>query len=80
LPSEVAKKLAIYTLIGSAKMVLTSSEGISNLRHRVSSPGGTTIAGCKVLEDNGFRSAVISAVEAAAKRSAEIGRENDLSD
>lgn len=74
LPMEVAKKLAIQTVIGSAKMSLESNENLAALRHRVTSPAGTTIAGCKVLEDKGFRSALIGAVEAAALRSAELSK------
>ncbi|MEX2091877.1 MAG: pyrroline-5-carboxylate reductase dimerization domain-containing protein [Pirellulales bacterium] len=44
------------------------------LRNHVTSPGGTTLAGLKALEENGFRSAVLAAVRAGSLRSAELGK------
>ncbi len=76
LPKNVAEKLAIQTVAGSVSLINKSSISIEELRHRVTSPGGTTIEGLSVLEKNGFRSTVIEAVRAAAKRSKELGEKN----
>jgi len=55
-------------------MVLESGEHPAKLKDRVASPGGTTIAGLHRLEQGGFRATLMGAVEAAAKRSEELGR------
>lgn len=73
LPRPIAIKLAAQTVYGSAKMVLDVGKHPGELKDAVTSPGGTTIAGVHALEDRGFRGAVISAVEAAAKKSKELG-------
>jgi pyrroline-5-carboxylate reductase len=71
---DVALKLAAQTVLGSARMVLESGEHPAVLRDRVTSPGGTTIAGMQVLESSGFRGAIMSAVEVATRRSEELGK------
>jgi pyrroline-5-carboxylate reductase len=73
LPRDVALTLAAQTLLGAAKMVLQTHEHPAVLKDRVASPGGTTIAGLQVLEDRGLRGALIAAVEAATRRSSELG-------
>jgi len=73
LPRNVADKLAAQTVFGAAKLAIESGEHPSVLRDRVTSPGGTTIAGLKALYDNGYQQAIISAVEAASERSRELG-------
>jgi pyrroline-5-carboxylate reductase len=73
LPRNVAQKLAAQTLLGAAMMVLTSGIHPGKLKDMVASPGGTTIEGIKVLEEKGLRRALLTAVEAATRRSRELG-------
>jgi len=77
LPRETALALAAQTVRGAAEMVLTSGEHPAVLKDRVTSPGGTTIAGLQVLESGKLRGTLIEAVEAATRRSAELGTYND---
>lgn len=72
LPRDTALLLAAQTVLGAAKMVLESSEHPAVLKDRVTTPGGTTIAGLAILEKKGFRSAIIEAIEAAANRSKDL--------
>ncbi len=72
LPRHVATTLAAQTLRGAATMVLCGNEHPAVLKDRVASPGGTTIAGLQALESGGLRAALIAAVEAATRRSAEL--------
>lgn len=73
LSRDVADRLAAQTVFGAAKLAIESGEHPSVLRDRVTSPGGTTIAGLKALFDSGFQQAAIAAVEAASNRSKELG-------
>lgn len=73
LPRDIAAGLAVQTVYGSAKLLLETHEHPAVLREKVTSPGGTTIAGLHVLENGAFRGTVISAVEAATRRSKELG-------
>ncbi len=72
LPRELADRLAVKTLIGSARMIDESGEHPAVLKTRVTSPGGTTIAGVAQLEKAGVRGALIDAVRAAWNRSREM--------
>jgi pyrroline-5-carboxylate reductase len=77
LPRNLAAELVIQTAVGSAAMLRESGEHPVQLREAVTSPGGTTIAAIRELEVHGVRAAVIAAIEAAARRSAELGRDAD---
>jgi pyrroline-5-carboxylate reductase len=74
LPRAIATKLALQTVRGTAQLLQESGMHPAELKDRVTSPGGTTIAGVAQLERSGFRSAVIEAVRAAYTRSQELGR------
>jgi pyrroline-5-carboxylate reductase len=73
LPRQIASALAIQTVKGAVEMVLATGEHPAVLKDRVASPGGTTIAGLQVMEAGALRATLIAAVEAAAKRSVELG-------
>lgn len=73
LPRPLALALAIETLSGTAALLEQTGEHPAQVKDRVSSPGGTTIAGLSVLEHRGVRGALIDAVVAAAARARELG-------
>lgn len=75
LPREIALKLASQTARGSAFLQQMTGEHPARLKDRITSPGGTTIAGLHVLEKGGFRGIISAAVEAATKRSIELRNE-----
>ncbi len=75
LPRDIAASLAAQTVFGAAGMALETGEHPAVLREKVTSPGGTTIAGLHVLEERGFRGTIMSAVDAATARSMELGKE-----
>lgn len=72
LPRDVATALAAQTVMGAARMVLETGLHTGTLKDQVTSPGGTTIAGLHALERGSIRAALIDAVEAATRRSAEL--------
>lgn len=73
LDRPVAATLTRQTLLGAARLLDESGEGPEALRAAVTSPGGTTAAGLRVLESAGVRAAFLDAVTAAAERSRELG-------
>lgn len=74
LPRVIANQLALQTVLGTAKLLESTKMHPAELKDRVTSPGGTTIAGIAKLEQAGFRSALIEAVKAATERSQELGK------
>jgi len=74
LSRSVAELLAAQTVLGAARMMLESGEHPGRLKDRVASPGGTTIAGIHKLEEGRLRATLMAAVEAATKRSQELGQ------
>lgn len=69
MPREQAYTFAAQSVLGSAKLVLESGKHPGELKDMVCSPGGTTIEAVRVLEKNGFRSAVIEAAAACIEKS-----------
>ncbi|MEC4983845.1 MAG: pyrroline-5-carboxylate reductase [Oscillatoria sp. PMC 1068.18] len=74
LPRAIASQLALQTVLGTAQLLQESGLHPAEVKDQVTSPGGTTIAGVVELEKFGFRSALIQAVQAAARRSQELGQ------
>ncbi len=66
-------ELAIQTLIGTSKLVETGMPP-EKLREMVTSPGGTTAAGLKALDEKGFKDIVADAIEASTNRAKELGK------
>ncbi|NVN98817.1 MAG: pyrroline-5-carboxylate reductase [Geobacteraceae bacterium] len=74
LPRDTALNLALQTVLGTARLLAETGEHPGSLRDKVTSPGGTTIAGLHALEKGAFRATVMNAVDAAAARSKELGK------
>jgi pyrroline-5-carboxylate reductase len=73
LTRDIATQLAAQTVLGAAQMVIQTGMHPAQLRDRVTTPAGTTIAALASLEQSGVRSALIEAVERATARSRELG-------
>ncbi len=74
LPRQLALDLAVQTFAGTATLIADTGDHPAVVKDRVSSPGGTTVAGLSVLERKGVRAALADAVAAAADRSAALAR------
>jgi len=74
LTRDTARMLAAQTVLGAAKMVLSSDEHPAQLRDNVTTPGGTTISALAVLERAGLRTALMDAIAAATNRSKELSQ------
>jgi len=70
---DVSLKLISQSLIGSAKLCLKGEKTPAELRRMVATPGGTTLAGLKVMEDGKLGEMIATVVAEATKRSAELG-------
>lgn len=79
LPRAIATQLALQTVRGTAELLQTTGMHPAELKDRVTSPGGTTIAGVAHLESAGFRSAVIEAVRTAYRRAQALGQQPEVS-
>jgi len=73
LSRRTAQLLAAQTVLGSAKLLLETNEHPGRLKDMVTSPGGTAITGLHTLEHGGVRTTLMNAVEAATRRSRELG-------
>jgi pyrroline-5-carboxylate reductase len=73
-PPAVSKQLVMQTVKGSVEYAMQSVKDLPSLREQVTSPGGTTAEALRSFEDNGFRHSIARAVEAAHRRSIELGK------
>ena len=80
LSRDVATDLIIQTMLGSAKMLRDTGKHPVELREMVTSPGGTTIAAIRHLEEAGVRAAFLNAIDAARQRSLELAQGGDDDD
>lgn len=76
LDRDMAYRLALETVLGSARLLARLDQDPEVLRDEVTSPGGTTLAALKELESSGFRDLINRAVQAAKKRSIELSSED----
>jgi pyrroline-5-carboxylate reductase len=74
LPRPLATALAVETLAGTGRLLEETGEDPAVIRERVSSPGGTTLAGLGVMAERGVAEALAAAVLAATARASELGR------
>jgi pyrroline-5-carboxylate reductase len=75
LNKEISQKLAIETVLGSARLAAQSADSPAALRERVTSKGGTTEAALKAFEEQKLAERFLRAVEAARDRGAELGKQ-----
>ena len=73
-PRAKAYEYAAMTMIGSAEMYMKTKNHPGALKDAVCSPGGSTIAGLRAMEEGGFRSAAMEGVIATFKRNKELGK------
>ena len=72
LPRATAYRLAAQTCLGTAKMILDMDIHPGQLKDMVTSPGGTTIEGCEMLEKGGMRGTVMACINAATEKSRKL--------
>ena len=74
MPRDMARTLALQTVFGSTKLVMDTDMHPAVLKDMVVSPGGTTAEALRVLEDEGVPAAIVSAVDAAFRKSIQLGQ------
>ncbi len=74
LPRPLARTLVVQTFLGTSTMLDKTGKHPAELKDMITSPGGTTIAGLRMLENKAVRGAIFEAVAAATKRSEELGK------
>lgn len=77
LTKDIAHQLAVQTAYGAARMASEMQDDIITLRHKVTSPGGTTEKAIQVLEENNIRNIFLAALTAAKKRSQELAKKTE---
>lgn len=77
LPTDIAEKLALHTASGASAMALHSDVDVAELRHRVTSKGGTTQAALDILRKGNFKQLMDTAISAATRRSQELAGRGD---
>ena len=76
LTKESALRLAAQTALGASDLMITSGKSPADLIKMVVTPGGTTAAGLRVMDERGIADAIADAVKAATERGQEMAREN----
>lgn len=74
LTKDIARSLMVQTIAGTAAMLQQTTEEPSELRRKVTSPGGTTEAGLRALQENHFKEAIFECVRQAENRSRELAQ------
>lgn len=77
LPAESARLLTLQTALGAARMAIESTDDPATLRHKVTSPGGTTEQALRQFEQDGLRAMFARALTAARDRSVELSHQLD---
>ena len=77
LSEDVAQRIVYQTALGAAKLAIESEDTTSELRHKVTSPGGTTEQAIETFEKNGLKAIVRRALIAAKKRSIELAESSN---
>ena len=74
MPRDMARTLALQTVLGSAKLAIETGGHPAELKDMVVSPGGTTAEALRALEERGVPAAIVAAVDAAYQKSVRLGQ------
>ncbi|MGI9307720.1 MAG: pyrroline-5-carboxylate reductase [Gammaproteobacteria bacterium] len=75
--ADTARRITVQTALGAAQLAAADSAELSELRKRVTSPGGTTAAALQAFSDGGFQQLVKAALNAARERSEQLGQDSE---